>query len=68
MLIVTTMELVNTPPEGAMIGADHSRMRAQVIVMEPELELFNYASNVQRQDMVAMLKALLKSFRIEGNQ
>ena len=39
-----------------------------VIVMEPEQERFNYASNVQRPDMVAMLKALLKRFRIEGNQ
>lgn len=38
-----------------------------VAVMEPAHERFNYASNVRRVDMMAMLKALLKRLRHEVN-
>lgn len=39
-----------------------------VCVMEPDSERFNYASNVQRPDMLALLKAMLHRFSIEGRQ
>ena len=37
-----------------------------VCLMEPETERMNYASNVQRRDMLAMLKAMLKRLRRKG--
>lgn len=43
-------------------------LAVMVCLMDRETERFNYASNVHRADMLAMLKAMLKRLSIEGRQ